>query len=68
MDTTTSAVAHASSRFSGGRFSRITGSNAPAAFLATVARRSASIGTMNKTRAIVPPDAAAGLGPFDGAA
>src|SRR5438093_3842824 len=67
MDTTMSAVAHASSRFSGGRSSRITGSNAPAAFLATAARRSASIGTMNKTRAIVPPDAAAGLGPFDGA-
>src|SRR5881397_4116786 len=65
MDTTTSAVAHASSRFSGGRFSRITGSNAPAAALATAARRSASIGTMNRTRAIVPPDAAAGLGPFD---
>src|SRR6058998_1663563 len=67
METTMSAVAHASSRFSGGRSSRITGSNAPAAFLATAARRSASIGTMNKTRAIVPPDAAAGLGPFDGA-
>src|SRR2546425_2979979 len=67
MDTTTSAVGHASSRFSGGRSSRKTGSNAPAAFLATAARRSASIGTMNKTRAIVPPDAAAGLGPFDGA-
>src|SRR5213594_3531627 len=67
MDTTTSAVAHASSRFSSGRSSRITGSNAPAAFLATAARRSASIGTMNKTRAIVPPDTAARLGPFDGA-
>src|SRR3989449_3194819 len=67
MQTTMSAVAHASARFSGGRSSRSTGSNAPAAFLATAARRSASIGTMNKTRAIVPPDAAAGLGPFDGA-
>src|SRR5213594_500137 len=68
IDTTTSAVDHASSRSSGGRSSRITGSNAPAAAaLATAARRSASIGTMNRTRAIGPPDAAAGLGPFDAA-
>src|SRR3989442_7576381 len=57
MDTTTSAVAHASSRFSSGRSSRITGSNAPAAFLATAARRSVSIGTMNRTRAMGPPTA-----------
>src|SRR5207245_7874193 len=67
IDTTTSAVDHAPSRSSGGRSSRITGSNAPAAALATAARRSASIGTMNRTRAIGPPDAAAGLGPFDAA-
>src|SRR3989441_4818433 len=68
IDTTTSAVDHASSRSSGGRSSRITCSNAPAAAaLATAARRSASIGTMNRTRAIGPPDAAAGLGPFDAA-
>src|SRR3989475_64483 len=68
IDTTTSAVDHASSRSSGGRSSRITCSNAPAAAaFATAARRSASIGTMNRTRAIGPPDAAAGLGPFDAA-
>src|SRR5437879_6167999 len=66
IDTTTSAVDHASSRSSGGRSSRITGSNSPAAALATAARRSASIGTMNRTRDIGSPDAAAGLGPFDG--
>src|SRR5438128_10207588 len=66
IDTTTSAVDHASSRSSGGRSSRITGSNAPAPALATAARRSASIGTMNRTRDIGSPDAAAGLGPFDG--
>src|SRR5881409_1400044 len=57
METTMSAVAHASSRFSGGRSSRIAGSNTPAAFLATAARRSASIGTMNRTRAMGPPTA-----------
>src|SRR3989449_2128097 len=68
IDTTTSAVDHTSSRSSGGRSSRITGSNAPAAAaLATADRRSASIRTMNRTRAIGPPDAAAGLGPFDAA-
>src|SRR5207245_7615401 len=50
---------------SGGRSSSIPGSNAPAAALPTAARRSASIGTMNRTRAIGPPDAPAGLGPFD---
>src|SRR3989449_303821 len=61
MDTTTSAVAHASSRFSGGKSSRITGSNAPVFFLATAARRSASIGTMNRTRAMGPPTAPGGL-------
>src|SRR2546421_16931 len=38
MDTTTSTVDHASSRFSGGRSSRFTGSNGPAAFFATAAR------------------------------
>src|SRR5437867_8770651 len=65
LDPATSAVVHASARSSGARSSRITGSTAPAAALATAARRSASIGTMNRTRAIVPPDAAAGLGPFD---
>src|SRR3989441_3760202 len=57
MDTKTSAVAHASSRFSGGKSSRITGSNAPVFFLARAARRSASIGTMNRTRAMRPPTA-----------
>src|SRR3989441_4216280 len=57
MDTTTSTVDHASSRFSGGRSSRFTGANAPAAFFATAARRSASIGTMNRTRAMGPPTA-----------
>src|SRR2546425_2278863 len=57
MDTTTSAVDHAASRFSGGKSSRITGSNTPAAFFATAARRSASIGTMNRTRAMGPPTA-----------
>src|SRR5256886_6263362 len=57
MDTTTSTVDHASSRFSGGRSSRFTGSNAPAAFFATAARRYASIGTMNRTRAMGPPTA-----------
>src|SRR2546422_2197089 len=61
MDTTTSTVDHASSRFSGGRSSRFTGSNAPAAFFATAARRSASIGTMNRTRAMGPPTAPRGL-------
>src|SRR5947199_6692958 len=61
MDTTASAVDHASSRFSGGRSSRFTGSNAPAAFFATAARRSASIGTMNRTRAMGPPTAPRGL-------
>src|SRR5213594_4641388 len=61
MDTTTSTVDHASSRFSGGKSSRITGSNAPAAFFATAARRSASIGTMNRTRAMGPPTAPRGL-------
>src|SRR2546427_10041505 len=67
MDTTTSAVAHASSRFSGGKSSRITGSNAPVSFLARAARRSTSIGTMNRTRAMWATHRAAGLGPFDGA-
>src|SRR5213594_846561 len=57
MDTTTSAVDHAASRFSGGKSSRIAGSNTPAAFFATAARRSASIGTMNRTRAMGPPTA-----------
>src|SRR5256886_6816557 len=57
MDTATSAVDHAASRFSGGRSSRITGSNAPVFFLARAARRSASIGTMNRTRAMGPPTA-----------
>src|SRR2546426_12261793 len=57
MDTATSAVAHASSRFSGGRSARIAGSNAPVSFLARAARRSASIGTMNRTRAMGPPTA-----------
>src|SRR6058998_2944202 len=57
MDTTTSAVDHAASRFSGGKSSRIAGSNTPAAFPATAARRSASIGTMNRTRAMGPPTA-----------
>src|SRR6059036_495802 len=57
IDTATSAVAHASSRFSGGRSSRIAGSNAPVFFLARAARRSASIGTMNRTRAMGPPTA-----------
>src|SRR5947199_6656924 len=57
MDTTTSAVDHAASRFSGGKSSRIAGSNTPAAFFATAARRSASIGTMNRTRAMGPPPA-----------
>src|SRR6058998_2027149 len=57
MDTTTSAVDHAASRFSGGKSSRIAGSNTPAAFFARAARRSASIGTMNRTRAMGPPTA-----------
>src|SRR2546426_343265 len=61
MDTMTSAVDHAASRFSGGKSSRITGSNTPAAFFATAARRSASIGTMNRTRAMGPPTAPRGL-------
>src|SRR2546425_1142531 len=67
IDTTTSAVDHAPSRSSGGRSSRITGLNAPAAALATAARRSPALRTRNRTRAIGPPDAAAGLGPFDAA-
>src|SRR5438128_11051500 len=57
MDTTTSAVDHAASRFSGGKSSRIAGSNTPAAFFATPSLRSASIGTMNRTRAMGPPTA-----------
>src|SRR5947199_6626026 len=57
MDTTTSAVDHAASRFSGVRPSRITGPNAPVFFLARAARRSASIGTMNRTRAMGLPTA-----------
>src|SRR3989441_4322831 len=65
MHTTTSAVVHASSRFFSGRSSRRTGSKSREAILATTARRSASIGVAKRTRAIVPPDAAAGLGPFD---
>src|SRR5437667_343110 len=63
--TTTSAVAHASSRSSAGRSPRITGSNAPEAIRPTTLRRSASIGAVKRTRGIGVPDAAAGLGPFD---
>src|SRR5437867_8199559 len=65
METTTSAVAHASSRSSAGRSPRITGSNAPEAIRPTTLRRSASIGAVKRTRGIGVPDAAAGLGPFD---
>src|SRR2546425_4065071 len=67
IDTTTSAVAQASPRFSAGRSSRTTGSNAPEAFRVTTSRRSASIGATNRTRAIGPPETSVGLGPFDGA-
>src|SRR2546428_3714412 len=67
IDTTTSAVAQASPRFSAGRSSRTTGSNAPEAFRVTTSRRSASIGATNRTRAIGRPETAVGLGPFDGA-
>src|SRR2546427_1870948 len=67
VDTKPSAVAPACSRFSGGKSSRITGSNAPVFFLARAARRSASIGTMNRTRAMWATHRAGGLGPFDGA-
>src|SRR2546426_9428278 len=67
IDTTTSAVAQASPRFSAGRSSRTTGSNAPEAFRVTTSRRSGSIGATNRTRAIGPPETSVGLGPFDGA-
>src|SRR2546428_4113277 len=67
IDTTTSAVAQASPRFSAGRSSRTTGSNAPEAFRVTTSRRSASIGATNRTRAIGPPETSVGLGLFDGA-
>src|SRR5437899_6049776 len=67
IDTTTSAVAQASPRFSAGRSSRTTGSNAPEAFRVRTSRRSASIGTTNRTRAIGPPETSVGLGPFDAA-
>src|SRR2546428_3351605 len=67
IDTTTSAVAQASPRFSAGRSSRTTGSNAPEAFRVTTSRRSASIGATNRTRAIGPPEPSVELGPFDGA-
>src|SRR5881397_459088 len=65
METTTSAVAHASSRSSAGRSPRITGSNALDAIRPTTLRRSASIGAVKRTPGIGVPDAAAGLGPFD---
>src|SRR5205823_12205813 len=55
--TRTSADAQASSPRSGGRSSRMTGSKAPGAFRTTTSRRSGSIGTANRTRAIGHPRA-----------
>src|SRR6266508_2345457 len=55
MDTTTSTVAQAASRSPSGRSSSITGSNAPNALRPATSRRSASIGEVNRTRGIGPP-------------
>src|SRR6267143_653186 len=60
IETTTSAIAHASSRLLFCRSSRKTGSKAPPANFAMTARRSGSIGAAKRTRGIGGPTAPRG--------
>src|SRR6267143_1654935 len=57
VHTRTSADSQTAARWDGGTSSRRTGSNAPKAFAATTARRSASIEAENRTRGMTDPTA-----------